>query len=119
MAQQGRQAPNPGTLAQLIRTWQLVWRLLNDARVPVMAKLIIPAVILYVLSPLDLIPDVLLGLGQLDDVAVIFLGVRFFIEMCPPDVVMEHRRALAGETGGRGDYVDATYHVVDDDGKRR
>ncbi len=118
MAQQVKRNVDPGALAQVTRTLQLVWRLLQDPRVPPLPKLIVPLVIVYVISPIDLIPDLMPILGQVDDLAVIFFGIRFFIEMCPPDVVMEHRRAIAGAAGRAGDdYVDATYRVVDDDKK--
>ena len=120
MAKSSGTAPNAGTLAQVVRSIQLVWRLMADPRVPTMTKLIIPGVIVYVLLPIDIIPDVIPILGQLDDLAVVFFGIRFFIEMCPPDVVMEHRRALEGAARpSRGEYVDATYRVVDDEGKRQ
>ncbi len=118
MAQQSNNNAKPSTLTELMQTLQLVWRLVNDPRVPVLPKLIIPAVVLYVLSPIDLIPDFIVGLGQLDDAAVIFFGVRYFIQLCPPDVVMEHRRAIAGG-GPNSDYVDATYRVVNPDEPRR
>jgi uncharacterized membrane protein YkvA (DUF1232 family) len=39
---------------------------------------------------IDLVPDALLGLGQLDDLAVILLGVKAFIDLCPPEIVKEH-----------------------------
>jgi uncharacterized membrane protein YkvA (DUF1232 family) len=118
MAQQSKQTTNFGALGELARTARLVWRLLNDPRVPILPKLIIPGVVLYVLSPIDLIPDLIPIAGQLDDVAILFFGVRTFIEMCPPDIVLEHRNALMGESHARADdYVDATYRVVDDDKK--
>jgi uncharacterized membrane protein YkvA (DUF1232 family) len=119
MGQQGNHNPNPAAIVQVARSLQLVWRLLYDSRVSFLVKLIIPAIILYVVSPVDLIPDPIPILGQLDDIGVIFFGIRFFIEMCPADVVMEHRRAIAGETTHeRGEYVDATYRVVGDDEHR-
>lgn len=89
---------------------------MNDPRVPLLPKLIVPAAVLYVVWPLDLIPDAIPFLGQLDDVGVVLLGIRFFIQACPEAIVMEHRRAIAGvATPDRGDYVDATYRVVDDE----
>jgi uncharacterized membrane protein YkvA (DUF1232 family) len=119
MGQQPNSSPKHGTITQIAHTFQLVWRLLNDSRVPILNKLIVPAVIAYVVWPIDLIPDAIPILGQLDDVGVVFFGIRFFIETCPEDVVMEHRRAIAGETNrGRGDYVDATYRVVDEDRRK-
>jgi uncharacterized membrane protein YkvA (DUF1232 family) len=109
-----------GILTELIRKAQLVWRLLKDPRVPLPVKLIIPSVVgLYVLSPIDFIPDVLPILGQIDDVAVILAGMAIFIQLCPPDVVDEHRAALAGEarapqTGDHaGETVDAEYRVIE------
>ncbi len=108
--------PDPSVLLEIWRSMQLVWRLMLDPRVPPLPKLIVPLVALYVLSPLDVVPDVLLVLGQLDDIALLFFGTKLFINLCPPDVVMEHRRALGG---GRSvtdnDYVDGSYRVVDED----
>ncbi len=119
--------PNPtsssnrlGIVAELVRNAQLVWRLLKDPRVPLPVKLIIPSVVgLYVLSPIDAMPDVLPLLGQLDDIAVLFAGVAIFTEMCPKAIVEEHRAALTREaTKGRtgvqeGETVDAEYRVIE------
>jgi uncharacterized membrane protein YkvA (DUF1232 family) len=76
------------------RQARLAWRLFWDRRVPLWTKLIPPAALAYLLFPIDLIPDVALGLGQLDDVAVLLIGVKLFIELAPPDVVREHLLAL-------------------------
>lgn len=76
------------------RQAHLAWQLFWDSRVPTWTKLIPPAALIYVISPVDLIPDVALGLGQLDDIAVLLLGVKLFIELAPPDVVREHLREL-------------------------
>jgi uncharacterized membrane protein YkvA (DUF1232 family) len=122
-----QETPNPtssgqrlGILAELVRNVQLVWRLLKDPRVPLPIKLILPTVVgLYILSPLDAMPDVLPLLGQLDDIAVLLAGVAIFIEMCPRDIVEEHRAALLREvTQGRtrvreGETVDAEYRVIE------
>lgn len=76
------------------RQVRLAWRLFWDQRVPVWTKLIPPIALGYVLVPIDLVPDVALGLGQLDDLAVVLLGLKLFIELSPPDVVRDHLRAL-------------------------
>ncbi len=110
------QTPNLGLVTQVVHSFQLVWRLSLDSRVPLLPKLIVPLVVLYVLSPIDLIPDMIPIAGQLDDIGVLFLGMRFFIELCPPDVVMEHRRALGEDVSVKSEeVVDATYRIVDDD----
>ena len=108
--------PDPSVLIEIWRSMQLVWRLMLDSRVPALPKLIVPLVALYVLSPLDVVPDVILVLGQLDDIALLFFGTKLFINLCPPDVVMEHRRALGGGMHVTDDdYVDGSYRVVDED----
>jgi uncharacterized membrane protein YkvA (DUF1232 family) len=76
------------------RQARLAWRLFWDQRVPLWTKVIPPIALGYVLFPVDIIPDVALGLGQLDDVAVLLLGLKLFIELAPPDVVREHLREL-------------------------
>jgi uncharacterized membrane protein YkvA (DUF1232 family) len=109
-----------GILAELIRNAQLVWRLLKDPRVSLLSKLIIPGLVgIYILSPIDVLPDMLPVLGQIDDIAVLLAGAALFIEMCPPRLVQEHRAALAGEAMRdrndveAGETVDAEYRVID------
>ena len=111
-----------GVITKIVRTLRLVWRLLNDSRVFFLPKLIIPFAALYVISPIDLIPDYILGLGQLDDIGVVVLAITLFIEFCPRAIVEEHRQAIAA-TAGLGsnpdeDVIDGTYREVKDDEPR-
>lgn len=69
---------------------RLAWDLLRDPRVPAEQKVVLAAVGAYVLMPLDIIPDFIPGLGQVDDVAVVLLGLRWFIRAAPEEVVSEH-----------------------------
>ncbi len=112
--------PEPfGALRQIVQTLRLVWRLMQDPRVPIFPKLTVPAAIIYVLSPIDLLPDFILGLGQVDDIAIFLFSIKFFIEMCPPDIVEEHRRALTVSPKRSDDaqenVVEGSYHVKSDD----
>lgn len=111
-----------GVVTQLVRTLRLVWRLLNDARVPRFPKLIIPAAILYILSPIDLMPDLALGLGQLDDMGILALAIALFIEACPRAIVEEHRRALAAASAPPPqdeNIIEGSYREVPNDQTRR
>lgn len=74
---------------------KLFWRLLQDRRVPLRPKLLLVFLLAYVLMPVDLLPDVLVGLGQIDDLVVLFLGLQAFVRLCPKEVVREHVRAIA------------------------
>jgi uncharacterized membrane protein YkvA (DUF1232 family) len=103
-------------LSEIVNQIRLIWRLINDPRVPLWVKFIPPLAILYLISPIDLIPDPVLGLGQLDDLAILLLGFKVFVELCPPDVRERYREELAGGATLQpdGDVVDTTYRVVDD-----
>jgi uncharacterized membrane protein YkvA (DUF1232 family) len=83
------------------RQVRLVWYLFRDPEVPVYLKLLPVAAVLYTLMPFDLIPDMIVGLGQLDDLTILLLGGKVFIEMSPPEVVARYlktmRQAAAAE----------------------
>ncbi|MCZ6626014.1 MAG: DUF1232 domain-containing protein [Deltaproteobacteria bacterium] len=66
-----------------------------DYRVPIWPKLLLILVAAYVFAPVDLLPDFLVGLGQIDDLLVIFLGLRAFVRLCPREIVREHVQAIA------------------------
>jgi uncharacterized membrane protein YkvA (DUF1232 family) len=64
-------------------------RLRKDPRVPRSAKLAIAFAGLWVLSPIDLIPDFLPVIGLLDDVVVVALAFRFAARRVPHDAIYE------------------------------
>ncbi len=68
----------------------LFWRLFRDRRVPLPAKLVLPLVGLYLLMPLDLIPDFIPVIGYLDDLLVVVLGFWLFLRLCPQEIFWEH-----------------------------
>lgn len=94
-----------GVLGEIVRQARLVLRLLKDGRVPLWPKLIIPGIIAYIISPIDLLADPIIGLGEVDDVAVLLIGLKLFVELCPADIVREHLDALSS-------VVTGTYRVV-------
>lgn len=85
-----------GWLADILRQAGLIWSLWRDPRVPIGLKLIPPATLIYLLWPIDVLPDLFVGLGQLDDLAVVLLGLRTFIALVPDELVQQHRDKLAG-----------------------
>jgi uncharacterized membrane protein YkvA (DUF1232 family) len=94
-------------LKEAVRQLRLAWRLFLDRRVPLWTKLVPPVALAYVLSPIDILPDIPpMGLNQLDDIAVVLLGIKLFIELAPPDVVREHLRELGAQV--------AEWRVVDE-----
>src|SRR5438093_5598268 len=77
---------------------RLVWALLRDGRVPPQQKLILVGIGAYVVLPIDLIPDFVPVLGQLDDLAVVLLGLDLFIRSAPADIVEEHMARIAQDS---------------------
>jgi uncharacterized membrane protein YkvA (DUF1232 family) len=77
---------------------KLYWRLFQDSRTPLRAKAIIVVAALYFASPFDLIPNLIYPfLGTLDDLAIAWAALRWFIYLCPPDVVQEHIKQIDTE----------------------
>jgi uncharacterized membrane protein YkvA (DUF1232 family) len=74
---------------------KLFSRLIKDERVALGRKLLVAALLAYVILPADLVPDFLVGLGQVDDLIVLLTGLRLFLRLCPAHVVQEHVRAIA------------------------
>jgi len=73
---------------------RLYWRLFRDARVPLWAKAMLVAALAYVVLPFDLIPDVIPGIGEIDDLVIVLAAARWFLAACPAHVVREHARAV-------------------------
>jgi uncharacterized membrane protein YkvA (DUF1232 family) len=90
-------ATDDNFMQDVIRRFKLFWRLFKDRRVPLWVKAIPFISLVYLLVPADLLPDFILGLGQLDDVAVLALGYRLFIGMAPPELVREHLEDLIAQ----------------------
>ncbi len=80
---------SPGFWMNLFNSFRVAWRLMWDSRVPASAKLVPILTVLYILSPIDLVPDVIVGLGQLDDLAIFLLGTQALHRR----VAERHRRA--------------------------
>jgi uncharacterized membrane protein YkvA (DUF1232 family) len=91
MTKRNQQAPDPDLLARFWQNLVLAVRLLFDGRVAATAKLIPALVLAYILSPIDLIPEVFLPFGVVDDLGVLVLGLQMFILSSPREVVEEYR----------------------------
>jgi uncharacterized membrane protein YkvA (DUF1232 family) len=69
---------------------KLLGRLLKDARVPGAEKALFVAAIVYVISPIDFIPDVFPFIGQVDDIYVVALTLLRLLNRTDASVVREH-----------------------------
>jgi uncharacterized membrane protein YkvA (DUF1232 family) len=74
----------------------------RDPRTPWYAKLLVAGVVAYAVSPIDLIPDFIPVLGQLDDMILLPIGIALAIRLVP-SAVLEEKRAQAAARFGGGD----------------
>ncbi len=90
-------AKDPGFWSELWEQARLVLFLMKDGNVPLYLKLLPFFAIVYVLSPIDLLPAAVAPvLGGMDDLTVLLVGAKIFIEMSPPDVVARYVRQMRG-----------------------
>jgi uncharacterized membrane protein YkvA (DUF1232 family) len=96
---------NPRAREVMGRFRALSWRrrfrvargIAGDRRVPLGARLLFLLLIGYVVFPIDLIPDVIPVIGQLDDLLVAGIAIWLLLRSVPPAVLDEHLRAAAIE----------------------
>jgi uncharacterized membrane protein YkvA (DUF1232 family) len=85
----------PGLLRTLLSHLRLAVRLVREPRVPLLTKVVPCLATLYVVSPIDFIPDVLPLVGQLDDLTIILIALEAFLRLCPTAALAHHREAIA------------------------
>ncbi|OGO05094.1 MAG: hypothetical protein A2Y73_06885 [Chloroflexi bacterium RBG_13_56_8] len=113
--QSGAMEQRPTSLLGLLYDLRLAWRLMRDADVSLWLKGVPFLSLVYLIWPLDFLADSVLGLGQLDDFAVIMLAIRIFVALCPPAIVNRHRRELSsGKRESGSEVIEGSYRVIDD-----
>ncbi|MEL7672887.1 MAG: YkvA family protein [Chloroflexota bacterium] len=123
---------DPDLLARLWNSITLSARLMLDRRVSARAKLIPLLALLYMISPIDFLPEIALGpLGAVDDMGVLLVALQLFINSAPKDVLRYYRgEAPATEEEpqdtwrarfrrrppqNNGQIIEGEYHVRDED----
>ena len=95
-----------GVVRNVLNQLKLIFRLMGDSRVNIFAKIIPVGALLYLFSPDPIMIPII---GVVDDAALLWLGSYVFTELCPPAVVAEHMKELAGESTAE----NAAENVVD------
>ena len=87
--------------AELKREVLAIYLAAKHPRTPWYSKLVVVAIVAYVLSPIDLIPDFIPVLGLLDEIILLPFALLLVVKLVPPEVMAECRaRALEGRPGG-------------------
>lgn len=75
----------------------LAWAVLRDPRAPRAAKLATVLAALYVVSPIDFIPDAIPVLGWLDDGLIGYLLLQLAFKFLPEELLSSLRRRVDGK----------------------
>lgn len=90
---------DPGFFREVWQQARLVYYLLRDPDVPFYLKLVPFTAVIYLLWPVDFIPDFAPFLGQLDDLTALLVGSKLFIELAPPQVVARYMAQIRTADG--------------------
>lgn len=84
----------PWSLRSLLLQARLAFRLFREPRVPMVLKAVPVLALLYVISPIDFVPDFIPGLGQLDDLGIALAALELFVRLSPGGAHTFHREAI-------------------------
>ena len=116
MAAPGSWLAKPGLLRGLLAQARLALRLIREPAVPLLAKAVPVGAVVYLIWPLDFLPDIFPVLGQLDDLGVVLAALEIFLRLCPDAPAAFHRAALAA--GRRFSTMPAEGRVIDAEFRR-
>jgi len=68
----------------------LMYRLFKDKRVKLDIKIRVAAILAYLASPIDIMPDFIPMVGKVDDVAIAFFGLNSIINDIPEEIIMQN-----------------------------
>jgi uncharacterized membrane protein YkvA (DUF1232 family) len=83
-----------------------LWWALRDARSPGWLKFAAAGLVLYLVSPIDLLPDALPIIGVVDDLVLLPLAIRWLLSQLPADLRRDLERRARDEAP-MADVVDA------------
>lgn len=69
--------------------FMLARRLIADGRIPIVARVVLPLLVLYMASPIDFIPDFIPVVGWIDDAFLLVIGLNIVLRMTPRYVLDE------------------------------
>jgi uncharacterized membrane protein YkvA (DUF1232 family) len=99
-----RRGPRTGmkrSVMRIIRQFPSYLRLLvgliGDRRVSRIDRLFVVAALAYIVSPLDVIPDLIPFLGQVDDVFLLLTALERLVERAGPQVLRDHWRGTPAD----------------------
>src|SRR3977135_676282 len=90
----------------------VLWFAARHPGTPWYAKLVVPVIVAYALSRIDLIPDFIPVLGYVDDLILIPLGIVLAIRMIPGPILEESRAQAQARMGAARPVSRFAAHVI-------
>ena len=104
-------------LLNIVKMPKLIYQLMADPRVPMKFKLLIPAALIYLISPIDLIRDFIPIVGHFDDILIILLALTFFIGRASKSIISEASKKDESNKQKKSVIVNEYKILDDEDGK--
>jgi uncharacterized membrane protein YkvA (DUF1232 family) len=101
MSQRETKRTARATVVQLLEQFRLVRRALVHPKVPWHAKAVAGCAFVYIVSPIQLIPNFIPIVGQMDDVVALMLAIRYLKRNVPQAVLDECRNNPRGSEPGK------------------
>ena len=79
------------------RSARAVWGLARDPRVPWFVRLLPVPLLIYLASPIDVIPDFIPLIGQLDDILVVAAALWVVLRYTPHEAIEAHFRTRVAD----------------------
>jgi len=79
---------------------RLLWGMARDSRVALVDKLLVLGAAAYIISPIDVIPDFIPFLGQVDDLYLLVLALQRMVSRAGQDVLEDHWTGNPGALSG-------------------
>ena len=90
----------------------LILRLLKDKRVPAKAKINLGIAFAYLTSPVDILPDLVPVLGQLDDLIIATTAIHSILRSTPESVIRENWSGSVDVLEGVQNILDAVSYIA-------
>lgn len=89
-----------GAVRDLPHYLRLLWGMARDPRVAAVDKLLVIGAAVYIVSPIDVIPDFIPFLGQVDDIYLLVLALQRMVSRAGMDVLSDHWTGDPDAIGG-------------------
>lgn len=104
----------------LRRHLTIMWRAFWHPATPFHLKAIMLGVVVYLVSPIDIIPDFFAVVGWVDDVVLVSLAAGWIIKRLPPEVLgTPQNQTSQNEYANNNNYADETDGPIIDGTSRR